>query len=176
MTWKSHIAIATAITLPFNPTAIGIASLGATAPDWSEWLLNFFGFDVKHRGFTHYLYIPLLIILMSFIFDYKSLIFWFGIGYLSHWIADSLTISGVPISQHSAYRVHFFGGKIRTGDREEYIIAFGLLALSLLITRPMTMISNDNELENKYIIDYKELNNKNIIDNKTYYLNKFKLF
>jgi inner membrane protein len=38
MTWKSHIAIATAVTLPFNPMAIPVAALGSTAPDWSEWI------------------------------------------------------------------------------------------------------------------------------------------
>jgi inner membrane protein len=76
MTWKSHIAIATAIALPFNPMAIPIAVIGSTAPDWSEWVLKFFGIRVQHRGATHYLYIPLLIIAFSFIFDYKNLIFW----------------------------------------------------------------------------------------------------
>ena len=60
MTWKSHIAIATAITLPFNPMAVPVAVLGSTAPDWSEWILKFFGIRVQHRGATHYLYIPLL--------------------------------------------------------------------------------------------------------------------
>jgi len=43
MTWKSHIAIATAVTIPFNPSALGVAILGSTAPDWSEWILKFFG-------------------------------------------------------------------------------------------------------------------------------------
>ena len=60
MTWKSHIAIATAITLPFNPMLIPAAAIGSTAPDWSEWILKFFGITVEHRGFTHYVYIPIL--------------------------------------------------------------------------------------------------------------------
>ena len=47
MTWKSHIAIATAVTLPFNPMAIPVAVLGSTAPDWSEWILKFFNIRVE---------------------------------------------------------------------------------------------------------------------------------
>ena len=54
MTWKSHIAIATACTIPFNPALIPAATLGATAPDQSEWVLKFFGVDVQHRGVAHY--------------------------------------------------------------------------------------------------------------------------
>jgi len=48
MTWKSHIAIAIACAIPFNPALIPVASLGATAPDWSEWVLKFFGVQVQY--------------------------------------------------------------------------------------------------------------------------------
>jgi len=75
MTWKSHMAIATAVTMPFNPMAIPVALAGSTAPDWTEWILKFFGIRVQHRGATHYLYIPLLIIAFSFIAGFKSLKF-----------------------------------------------------------------------------------------------------
>lgn len=175
MTWKSHIAIATAVTMPFAPAAIPAAALGATAPDWTEWILKFFGLNVEHRGFTHYLYIPLLIILFSFLFDFRGLIFWFGVGYLTHWFADSLTITGVPISKNSSYRVHFFGGKIRTGDKAEYLISFGLLLISFLITKPLNNFENKDNF-NPYMMNYKKLNEEHIIDNKTYQLNRFKLF
>ena len=54
MTWKSHIAIATACAIPFNPALIPAAALGSTAPDWSEWVLKFFGVQVQHKEMIHY--------------------------------------------------------------------------------------------------------------------------
>jgi len=176
MTWKSHIAIATAVTLPFNPTAIPFAILGSTAPDWSEWILKFFGITVQHRGATHYLYVPLTIMFIGLAsYDY---LYWFGVGYFTHWFADSMTKSGVPLSQFDNHKIHFFGGKIRTGEPIEYVIAFGLLLFSVLVVQPsMGMIKGDEESKfNAYYMDYRDLNEKGIIDNKTYKENRFKLF
>ena len=137
MTWKSHMAIASACVLPFNPSLLVVANLGSTAPDWMEWVLKFFNIRVEHRGATHYLIVPIGIIIFSFIFDFRDMIFWFGIGYFTHWFADSLTISGVPLSPWDTSRVHFFGGKLKTGDLLEYIISFSLLAMSVTIAKPM---------------------------------------
>ena len=178
MTWKSHIAISTAITLPFNPAAIPIAAIGATAPDWLEYALKFFGVRVTHREETHYLIIPIAIIVFSFFFDFKNLIFWFGIGYLSHWIADSLTRSGVPISPWDMNRVHFFGGKLVTGEPAEYIVAFSILAFSVLIFRGEFDFfrSNEEPKFNAYYINYKKLYDEGIIDEKEFKENRFKLF
>lgn len=176
------MAIATAVTLPFNPMAIPVALAGSTAPDWSEWILKFFGIRVQHRGATHYLYIPLLIIALSFLIDYKSLIFWFGIGYLTHWIADSFTISGVPLSQFDKHRIHLFGGKLRTGQSTEYLIAYSLLGLSILfssnnISNLSFLKDNQNEVVfQKFNIDYSNLHEKKIIDNKEMIENRFKFF
>ena len=86
MTWKSHTAIATACAMPFNPTAVPAAILGVIAPDRMKWILKFFGVHVWHRGFTHYLYISVLIILISFAIGFKDIIFWFGVGYFTHWV------------------------------------------------------------------------------------------
>jgi len=180
MTWKSHIAIATAVITPFNPALIPVVAIGSTAPDWSEWVLGFFGIKVQHRGATHYLVIPLLIIAFSFIFDFKNMIFWFGIGYLTHWVADSMTISGVPISPYDKHKIHLFGGKLRTGDMGEYIISFSLLAVAVFIFNPLQEYINkttDEPLKfNVYYIDYKDLYNRHIIDEKTYKEMRFKLF
>jgi len=179
MTWKSHIAIATACVLPFNPAALPAAIVGSTAPDWSEWVLSFFGISVQHRGATHYLIVPLAIIGLSFLFDFRSLIFWFGIGYFTHWFADSLTISGVPISPYDNSRVHFFGGRIRTGDMIEYIIAFSLLAISVTVAKPIinNFISYEGESSfSVFSMDYEDLNSKNIIDNQEYLERRFKFF
>lgn len=180
MTWKSHVAIATAITLPFNPAALVASNLGATAPDWLEHVLKFFGVRIEHRGATHYLIVPIIIIAISFIVDYKNMLFWFGIGYLSHWFTDALTITGVPISPWDNSRIHFFGGKLRTGDMLEYIIAFSLLALSLTIAKPMlNLFKTEEKTEVGFKVfgmDYDDLNKKNIIDNKEYLERRFKFF
>jgi len=177
MTWKSHIAIATAVTLPFNPLGIPFAILGSTAPDWSEWVLGFFGISVTHRGATHYLYVPLIFIFAGlFTSDF---IFWFGIGYLTHWFADSLTISGVPISQFDNHRIHFFGGSIRTGEPKEYLFSFGFLLVVFLIVQPtINGLKNTSKYEvfNPYFIQFSELYADKIIDEKSYRDNKFKLF
>jgi len=183
MTWKSHIAIASAVTIPFNPSALGVAILGSTAPDWSEWILKFFGIKVEHRGATHYVIVPLFFIVLSFIVDFRDLIFWFGIGYLTHWFADSLTISGVPLSPWDNSRIHFFGGKLRTGDLMEYIIAFSLLAMSITIAKLMidtvyNFTKNDEYVHSfkVFSMDYEELNEKNIIDNAEFLEKRFKFF
>jgi len=176
MTWKSHIAIATAITLPFNPMMLPASILGSTAPDWIEYILKFFGVRVRHREETHYLYIPVLIIFFSFAIT-SNIVFWFGIGYLTHWIADSMTISGVPVSQYDSHKIHFFGGRLRTGDIMEYIIAFGLLAVSVLIVKPsIDTIDPKTPTFNAYYMNYRELYDNKIIDEKTMKENRFNMF
>jgi len=187
MTWKSHIAIAVGVSAPFNPLFVPIAVIGSTAPDWSEWILKFFGIRVKHRGATHYLYIPVIIILIGVMLK-VSLITWFGVGYLTHWLADSLTITGVPLSQFDNHRIHFFGGKLRTGEYKEYVISFMFLFLSLSISQSsFASLSFTNGLFgseevykydnfNPYWTQYGELYQDKIIDEKTYKENKFKIF
>ncbi len=189
MTWKSHIAIAVAITLPFAPVLAPVAAFGATAPDWSEWILRFFGRRVTHRGVTHYVYIPIAIVLFAIaiapIFPFLSpIVAAFGVGYLSHWFADALTVSGVPVSGASSYRVHFFGGRIRTGQGVEYVIAFGLLAVSVLVFMPAISsisgafsanTSKGMEFE-AYKMDYKNLYEKHIIDESERLATRFKFF
>lgn len=180
MTWKSHSAIASAIIIPFNPSLLPVAILGSTAPDWLEYVLNFFGVKVKHRGATHYLIIPLAIIIFSFIFDFKNIIFWFGISYLTHWIADALTISGVPLSPYDKNKINLFGGRLKTGEITEYILSFSLLGISLLIFNPIIHLYKNNEETpvdfNVYYMDYKDLYEKKIIDEKIYKEKRFKLF
>jgi len=178
MTWKSHTAIAAACVLPFNPAALPLAILGSTAPDWSEWVLKFFGVKVQHRGATHYLVVPLAIILISAVFDFRGFIFWFGIGYLTHWFADSLTITGVPLTPWDKNRVHFFGGKLKTGEMLEYIIAFSLLAVSVTVAKPLlnSFSFGESSVFSVFSMDYADLHDKNIIDNQEYLERRFKFF
>jgi len=176
MTWKSHIAIASAVSIPFNPLYVPFAIAGSTAPDWIEYLLKFFGIRVRHRGATHYLYIPILIIIFSIFIEYDFLL-WFGIGYFTHWFADSMTVSGVPLSQFDNHKIHFFGGKMRTGDPLEYIIAFGLLATSLVFVKPtIEYIDPRKHKFNPYYMNYRALHEDKIIDNKTMREHRFDLF
>lgn len=44
-----------------------------------------------------------------------ALIATFAWGGLSHVLADSLTVSGVPFSPYSERRFHLHGGRLRTG-------------------------------------------------------------
>jgi len=176
MTWKSHIAIATAVTLPFNAELIPIAAAGATAPDWIEWILKFFGIHCQHRKETHYLIIPLAIIALSFLIDYRNILFWFGIGYLTHWVADSLTISGVPLTPWDNRKIHFFGGALRTGEPKEYVYSFGLLAISVFLFKPTLASFTGENSFNPYNVNFKHLYEQKIIDEKEYYDNRFRFF
>ena len=176
MTWKSHIAIASAVTLPFGLPYLPLSIAGSTAPDWIEFLLKFFGVRVRHRGATHYLYIPIAIIILG-VSTENGFLLWFGIGYLTHWIADSMTVSGVPISQFDKHKIHFFGGKMRTGEPLEYIIAFGILAVSIFFVKPtVDYINPDKHQFNPYYINWRKLHDDHIIDNKTMREHRFDLF
>lgn len=70
-----------------------------------------------HRGLFHWLIWPLAIIFFA-----KSLnLLWFGIGYFSHVLADSLTPHGVPLlAPFSTKKINL--AKIRTGSKLESII------------------------------------------------------
>lgn len=135
MKWVSHVAIAGAIAAPINPMAVPVAALGATAPDWLEWLLAFMGHKVKHRTVTHYLSVWLLIAAFGyFIWDWNGWITWFALGAASHWLCDSLTIQGVPLGWWSDRRVHLFGGRIRTGSAAEFVVVAVAVVLAALVT------------------------------------------
>ena len=110
----------------------------------------------------------IIFIALSFFIDFKDIMFWFGIGYLTHWVADALTPSGVPISQFDNHRIHFFGGKIKTGAFMEYVLAFGFLLLVVSFVKPLDQFNNKD--------DYGKMHEQKIIDEKTYKENRFNLF
>nr|CRY94333.1 hypothetical protein [uncultured prokaryote] len=177
MTWKSHMAIAAAVCLPLNPHALPLALAGSTAPDWIEMIIRIAtGKRIKHRGETHYLIIPIIIILIAILIDYKDFLFWFGVGYLTHWFADSVTITGVPVSPLSKNNVTLFGGRIRTGDPIEYILSFGLLFCVLFLLKPNLNFLESDRAFNPYLMDYSRLNEQKIIDNKEFLERRFKFF
>jgi len=129
MRWQNHIIIGGAFGAVINPMIVPVAMLGSTAPDWIEYILKVFGKKVKHRGVTHVvLYWMLAIAFFQFAIDYRHIGLGFAIGGFSHVIADSFTIAGVPFSPTSDARFHLFGGKLRTGNAGEYIVA-GIIAI-----------------------------------------------
>ncbi|MGI8093290.1 hypothetical protein ACNGF4_09060, partial [Campylobacter coli] len=67
---------------------------------------------------------------------------------------------------------------IKTGEPLEFILAFGLLAISLLIAKPSIdfFIQDQPSYFNVFYMDYKDLNEKKIIDNKEYLEKRFKFF
>lgn len=135
MKWVSHVAIAASLAAPVNPMAVPAAALGATAPDWFEWILAFAGKKVKHRTVTHYLAAWLLLAAFAaLVWDWRGWLFWFAIGGATHWMCDALTIQGAPVGWWSDRRVHLFGGRVRTGSAAEYLITGGFVLAAAMLT------------------------------------------
>lgn len=135
MKWLNHLAIAGATTAVINPALVPIAFLGATAPDWLEWVIQRFQRrKVKHRGVTHIVLYWLVGLGFTWgLWDFHGVLSAFCYGGLTHVLADALTVSGVPFSPSSDRRFHLFGGRLRTGGAGEYGIAWGIVLLCLLI-------------------------------------------
>lgn len=171
MKWASHIAVAAALTIPINPAALPFSALGATAPDWLEFVLKIFGIKVKHRGVTHQLLSIVIFFILALLLSVYigSFLAWFAFGALTHWFCDALTVTGVPVSPFSQHNTTLFGGKIRTGEPKEYFIAFGFLAVVLMIFKPATadFVTPSRDLTfNQYFMNYQKLYNLKIIDEK----------
>lgn len=137
MKWISHGAIGGTSAAIINPLYAPAAILGATAPDWLEWVLNGLGFGVQHRKETHYLilWVSLFILALSVASwlpwgDFLAAFMWGG---FTHIITDALTVQGVPFSPTSRRRFHLFGGRLKTGSVQEYVIAFSLSAAFVLL-------------------------------------------
>jgi membrane-bound metal-dependent hydrolase YbcI (DUF457 family) len=142
--------------MPIGPfLCIGAVILGSLAPDidaaesqiryelgeaglaLSNWLQSF---GVEHRGLTHYGVITLAILALSGWLGgwlgYLDVGLAFGLGYLSHVLADGLTLAGVPLLWPRQKPVHLLPGpfRIRTGGPVEpllLILGTGLLVYLL---------------------------------------------
>jgi inner membrane protein len=129
MKWQNHMIIGASFGAVINPLIIPVAVLGSTAPDWLEYVLKICGYRVKHRTVTHVLLYWLAgIAFFKLVIDWHAVGLGFCVGGFSHVIADSFTIAGVPFSPTSDARFHLFGGKLRTGNAGEYVVA-GIIAL-----------------------------------------------
>lgn len=139
MRWVSHIAIAAAPAAVFAPLTVPAVVLGATAPDWLEWLAAALGAPVEHRGPTHYaLGWVLLCVFFAVVGDWQSMGLGFAFGGLAHVLCDALTVSGVPMAPWSDRRAHLFGGRLVTGSPAEYMIAGLVVMCSITIAAVVT--------------------------------------
>lgn len=145
MRWVSHIAIAGAVTALANPLLVPAAMLGATAPDWLEWVITKLnGYRLKHRGPTHYVSAwGLAVLFFSSGLDFRGVGLAFALGGLSHVLCDALTVTGVPFGPWSDRRFHLFGGRLRTGAPGEYAVTLGVVLVCALIGWQLRGISGE---------------------------------
>ena len=145
--------------IPLGPVLGMVAvMLGALAPDIdatksqiryelgpaglavSTWLKLF---GVQHRGLTHYGLTTIAVIAVSTLvgwwLDYPDIGLAFGLGYLSHVLADSLTIAGTPLLWPLQKRKNFHllprRLRLRTRGPVESVLFIGL-AVVLVVLLP----------------------------------------
>jgi inner membrane protein len=85
----------------------------------------------KHRGFFHWPVWPLVMMICGWACGLPWL-FWFGFGYFTHILADSLTVEGVPLL--APFRSDSYGLKLfKTGSFGELVtvIILALVAVRL---------------------------------------------
>lgn len=119
------------------------------------------GLKVKHRGVTHYGITCLLVLVAStfigWLAGYQDVGLAFGLGYLSHALADAMTSSGVPFWWPlSKKKFHLLPAllRVRTGSsREQWVfLALGVI-LFTLVTPPwmMTILIREATKTYKYL-------------------------
>lgn len=173
MKWVNHIAIAGSVTAVWRPELVPLAVLGATAPDWLEWLYKATGRHVRHRTVTHYLSVWLFGLLFGlWVWDWHHVIAAFCAGGLSHVIADALTIQGVPLGWWSDRRFHLFGGRLRTGQMGEYWVA-GALVLACVGFSVVTRNFGASEYS-PFFWDYADYYHQGLIDGHEWKENRFR--
>ena len=172
MKWISHITIAASICAVSRPELTPIAILGSTAPDWLEFVLKKLGRYIRHRTTTHYVSTWLLGMLFAqLLWDFHEIIFWFTFGGFSHVIADSLTVAGVPMGWWSDRKIHLFGGRIRTGQIEEYFVSGGIVICAALAG--WTFHGGETDFI-PFFYQWGELYNQGIVDGIEWKINRFK--
>ena len=135
MKWVNHVLIAGAVTAVYDVRLVPPTILGATAPDWMEWVLKAVGRPVKHRTATHYLSIWVICWLAAMLLFpagfAQVMIAAFCWGGVTHILTDAMTVTGVPLSPYSDRRFHLFGGRFRTGEPVEYGISAAVVCVCI---------------------------------------------
>lgn len=173
MKWVNHVAIGASTAAVINPILVPLAALGATAPDWLEWLSKVSGKPVRHRTTTHILLVWLVGFAGALFLDPLGLVTAFLWGGLTHILCDALTVSGVPFSPYSDRRFHLFGGRLRTGDPPEYVIA-GLVVL--VCAAAVLLFTRETNGWAPFFYDWMGLYNTGVIDGAEWRTNRFRFF
>ena len=136
MRWFNHILISAAPAALIAPNLAPYVILGATAPDWLEWVSAILRQPVQHRGPTHWVLAWAVGILVGILIPNwaGSIVTAFAWGGLSHCLADSLTITGVPFSPLSDRRFHLMGGQLRTGGAGEYGVSWSVVLICWVLS------------------------------------------
>lgn len=143
MKWFNHMIIAGTTTAVVAPELVPVAILGSTAPDWIEWISKSLGNPIKHRTTTHIVMYWVLGLLFGFlVFDFHGIISAFSYGGLTHVLADSLTIMGVPFTPFSDRRFNLLGGRLRTGEAGEYLVAGSIGAVCFVLASQLHTVSD----------------------------------
>lgn len=178
MKWINHMVIAGSTTAIVSPEHAIIAVIGSTAPDWLETVANkFFNAKWKHRQETHYLVFWIATTLFfGLVWDINGILTAFCYGALTHILADSLTVYGVPFSPNSPNRFHLFGGRLRTGDSQEYIFSFTVLIISFVMIYLTGGFSSGSDDFIPFFYDWGAMYKEGLIDASEYKANRFRLF
>ena len=136
MRWISHTLISASVCALWQPAWVPVAVLGATAPDWLEWVgrrhlpLG----RATHRGATHNLLAWALLLCLGWgLPTWGQPVVAFAIGGTLHWVCDALTVSGAPLTWWSQHRSTLFGGRLRQGGTTERAIAIGVVLVCALL-------------------------------------------
>lgn len=155
MTAKGHVVLAvTPLSafygsgLIYEPIVLLAVIISALLPDIDEpgsylgrrfYFLSgiFRDLGLKHRGFTHFFIIPLVIILLGFLLqDGIGLFFWIGFGILMHDVGDLLTKGGIdsffyPLFENKKIGLLPKKFRFRTFSFTEKIIIFLLIVTNV---------------------------------------------
>jgi len=173
MKWVNHMLIAGTTTAVVAPALVPIALLGSTAPDWLEWVSKRLGNPIAHRTTTHIVMYWIMGLTFGLaIWDFRGIIAAFAYGGLTHVIADSLTIMGVPLTPFSDRRFTLLGGRLRTGESGEFLVSGGLAIVCFFIASQLHTASDFFP----FFYNWAELYQTGVIDAYEWKQNRLKFF
>lgn len=173
MRWISHIAVGGATCAVVAPELAPVAVLGATSPDWIEWICAAVGKPQPHRGPTHYVlgWIALFVIALA-VWDWHGVLAAFAWGGLTHVICDSFTVTGVPLAPWSDRRFHLAGGRLRTGDPGEYVFTGVVVVICAALAITFGGLSDGFA---PFFYNWSEMYQNGVIDGSEWKANRWKL-